>query len=150
MESQKKLHYLIPEILAKIIKTNELNNKTHISSIFDQSIKGYDIKEYLKRIIKYSKLEKSTLIYALCLIDMLCLKEILVISKKNIHVILLTACVLAVKMNEDVHYRDIDYAWIGKINTKAMFEAESLFAACLDFKLHVNSELYNLYSNALS
>ena len=81
---------------------------------------------------------------------MLCLKEIILITKRNIHVILLTACVLAVKMNEDVHYRDIDYAWVGKISTKSMFTSESLFAACLDFKLHVNSELYNLYSNALS
>ena len=150
MESQKKLHYLIPDILAKIIKANEFSNKTYISSVFDQSIQDYDIKEYLKRIIKYSKLERSTLIYALCLIDMLCLKEIILITKRNIHVILLTACVLAVKMNEDVHYRDIDYAWVGKISTKSMFTSESLFAACLDFKLHVNSELYNLYSNALS
>jgi hypothetical protein len=149
-QHEKKLHYVIPEILQKIITTNKASGKKHTKSVFDHEVSGYSVKDFLKRIIKYTKACRNTIIYSLCLIDMLCIKDEVVITERNIYGIIMTAVLISVKMNEDCHYKDGDYAWIGKMDKNHLSQAEAQFLAYLDYHLYIKQEHFSLYEEALN
>jgi hypothetical protein len=149
-QTHKKLHYVIPEILDKIITTNQTTGKKHTNSVFDHTVTGYSVKDFLKRIIKYTKACRNTIIYALCLIDMLCIKDEVVMTGKNIYCILMTAVLISVKMNEDCHYKDEDYAWIGKIEKTHLAQAEAKFLSYLDYQIFIKREHFLMYEEALN
>lgn len=148
-EKAVKIHYIIPNILERIIQANK-EAKVNDSSCMDYEMPlDLTLKNYLKRIIKYTKTSRNNLIYALCLIDMMCIKNIINLSEKNVYSILLASVVISIKMNDDVLYRDSDYAWIGMLPPKLLSHMERVFLTVLDYNVNVPLELFENYSKVL-
>ena len=86
---------IVSEILEEIIgeySKNEINDDEEINeesslmkSFISKKVPQITIKNYLKRIMKYSKPEPSTVIISLIYIDKVCENSILKLTQFNIH-----------------------------------------------------------------
>jgi hypothetical protein len=81
----------INQILIEIIRENKKtckDNKYDIAmniSFYSRKIPSIPIINYLERLIKYSKIEDSTVILMLCYIDLLCEINGFLLLENNIH-----------------------------------------------------------------
>lgn len=114
-------------------------------SVFDcKKPPKMSIKDYLTRIVKYSELEASTLIASLIFMDSFTQAQI-PLTKFNVHRLLITSVVVAIKMNEDVIYKNEFYASIGGIKLELLNSMESVFIELLNFRLHIEKETFESY-----
>ena len=126
---------IVADILEEIVKDNEKNNENELNrsdsnesaiiSVFTSNkTPQISIKKYLTRIMKYSKPETSTVIICLIYIDKICENSSLQLSIYNIHRIILSCMILALKYNEDDYYSNKYYAKVGGISLKELNELE--------------------------
>ena len=103
------------------------------------------IKNYLIRIQTFSNIERSTLIISLIYIDRLCNKTKIMLTHYNIHRILFSSILIAIKYNEDNFYDNRYYSRISGVKLKELKALEYNFIKMLDCELYINRELYNKY-----
>ena len=92
MEIQTIIH-IYSKIIKAIIKfTKNLSsnflNAVSIDSIFDSEIhqKSITVKDFLERIVKFTKIEPNTLLVSLMNIDIFCeINKNFLLNKKNCH-----------------------------------------------------------------
>lgn len=119
-------------------------NLKPVNSIFDnESIPKIGIKDYLIRIMKYCKINKSTIVIALVYIDRL--PSDFFISMFNIHKVILTAILVASKINEDKIHTNFYFAKVGGINLFEMNLLEIDFLKLLEYNLLVDSAAFIQY-----
>ena len=127
----KNPSYLIEAIsstLSRLVKetgNKPLKNKTQGAIFTCTIIPNISIYDYLKRIVKYTNVEQSTLIIALIYIDRICQNNYF-INEHNIHKLLFTSILIAIKYNEDDFYKNEYYAQIAGVGVKELFRMESL------------------------
>ena len=114
------------------------------------SIPNITLYEYLVRIQKYAVPEKNTLILSLIYIDRLCKLGNIVLTYYNIHRILFTAILLAIKYNEDEFFENNYYANIAGIKICELKVIEYNFFCICDFNLFVNVDIFVNYSRYLN
>ena len=132
--------------LKDIINENMSVEKFAKKDIFYLSfIPPISLKDFIKRIIKYSKMEISTLINAIIYIDNFCDKNKYILTSNNIFRILLTACLLSLKFNEDTIVNYKYYAEISAVSVEDLKNLEFYLYLKLHFSLKVNSDLYKSY-----
>ena len=137
IDEKRKLPYY-----KKVIKsqTKMVFSSTNIPKI--------SIEDYLTRIQKYAKVEKSTLIISLIYIDRICAKK-LTLTYFNVHRIIFSAILISIKYNEDVYYKNKYYAEIAGVNVKELEILEHSFLDLLEFKLFVDDHTYEKYRTYL-
>ena len=143
---------ILAEILQEIVNENtdnEINDNELFTSFFSLKPPIITIKNYLKRIIKYSKPEPSTIILSLIYIDKICEESDLELSQYNIHKIILTAIVIALKNNEDDYYSNKYYAKVGGITLTELNELEMNMLILLKFNTYVSDEIYDKYEEQM-
>ena len=148
---------IIADLLKNICEENnsiEVNNKNlainkKIKLFMLKKIPSISIKDYLLRLVKYSKINGSTLIFILIYIDRLCLKNKFKITFLNIYKFILTALVIAVKFNEDEFYSSEFYAKLGGISKTEMNIMEYEFITMIHFNLFIKEELFFKYHDLL-
>ena len=148
--SISKLIYSISQTLHNIINQNKTNNEQRLSRFHSTEIPEISIYDYLIRIKTYSQLEDNTLIMSLILIDRFVQKSNIPLSYYNLHRILFTAVLISIKYHEDCIFDNNYYAEIAGVSMKELFYLESDFLCLLDFKLYIDSYLfdqYNVYLN---
>ena len=157
---------IVADILEEIVKDNEKNNenesvatKSEINDINESAIISVfssnktpqiSIKKYLTRIMKYSKPETSTVIICLIYIDKICENSSLQLSIYNIHRIILSCMILALKYNEDDYYSNKYYAKVGGISLKELNELEYNIMVLLQFNFFVDDITYEKYQAQLN
>ncbi len=114
------------------------------------SIPNITLYEYLVRIQKYAVPEKNTLILSLIYIDRLCKLGNIVLTYYNIHRILFTAILLAIKYNEDEFFENNYYANIAGIKICELKVIEYNFFCICDFNLFVNDDIFINYIRCLN
>jgi len=107
------------------------------------------ITAYIQRIAKYTHCEESTLISALILIDRMCEMNNFYLMEQNIHRIVLSSIVLAIKYNEDDYYTNAYYSKVGGIVVKEMNLLEFDLLKYLEYSLFIKSETFEKYKNYL-
>ena len=112
-------------------------------------IPNISIQDYLIRIQTYSKIEKSTLIISLILIDRICQRANLTLTYYNIHRILFSSILISIKFNEDNYYDNKFYADIAGVKTKELKMLEYTFLSMLHFNLFIKNDLYEKYKDYL-
>ena len=138
--------YIIQNEKKKVQK----NSSHYYDSDFScKTIPNISIEDYLKRIIKYTQLEESTLIIALIYIDRILENKNFKLSKYNVFRVLLSAILIAIKYNEDEIYDNSCFAEIFGLNIKELNKLESKFLELIDFKLFTSNEELELYFNKL-
>ena len=144
---------LISSVLNGFINENEKktvkNNSIGDTIFFCENIPKISIEDYLNRIRKYTEIEDSTLVIALIYIDRLLGKKHIKLSMNNVHKILLTAILLAVKYNEDEVYNNVCFAKIFGIRSKELNKLEKKFLDLIGFKLFTSKKEFQLYYNKI-
>lgn len=142
----------ISSILEKIITQNE--SLPHYKSIIkSQSATVFSatappkisLFDYLYRIKSYGEMEDSTLVLSLILIDRFCEMNNVFLTQYNIHRILFASVLISVKYNEDLFYDNSFYAELGGVSLKELNSIENSFIDMLNFKLYVESTIYEKY-----
>jgi len=142
----KNLFNEIVDILNTIILNNKKNKKLHKDSspFFNEDIPTISLYDYLLRIKNYSGIGTSIFIISLIYIDRICTKGV-ILSKYNIHRLLFTSILVAIKYNEDAIYEYYYYSEIAGITVKELSTLEKTFLKLIDFELFVPEEVYKRY-----
>lgn len=135
------------------------NVLTHLASLATrppQQLTGFhstctppvSIHDYLMRIAKYFQCSSECFVLCLVYIDRIVkLHPEFTICKLNIHRLLVTSIVLAVKFFDDIYYSNAYYAKVGGVRTKEVNALEAQFLQMIDWQLHVTPEEYSQYRN---
>lgn len=118
------------------INSNLYVNKEINKSAFDSSINSdIPLSIYLKKIIKLADVEISTFHYAIVLLQKFCATTKVFLTKDNCNMLVFTCIFIALKMNEDAIFRDIELAKIGRMSIRRLVKLESELLKALDYKV---------------
>lgn len=112
-----------------------------------KKIPSISIKQFFERIVKYTKLENSTLVLILIYIDRLCDIKKFRLNYYNIHKIIVAAMIIAIKYNEDDYFDSIFYSKVGGVSIKELDKLEYQMLALINFELYVSEAVFNKYNN---
>ena len=151
-----KLIHAISKTLNQVLRENQRLQcypfiiKEQIISVFSaRTAPSIDIDDYLRRIQYYGEMEDNTLIIALISIDRLCNIASITLTQYNIHRILFTAILIAVKYNEDKIYDNAYYAEIAGVPLKELNVMENEFLDLINFNICVNTDIFEHYHSYL-
>ena len=131
--------------------TNEYKNENNkLEKPFLIRNPSISIKDYLERLYKYTKMNSSTIILILIYIDRLCNISKFKLTYYNIHKLILSSMVVAIKYNEDEFYPMKIYAKLGGISKAEMCFLEYYFVTLIKFNLYVTKELFDKYNDYIS
>lgn len=100
---------------------------------------------YINHLVEYTKMDISSLIIAVIYIDLFCNKFKYILTLNNIYRLLLTACILSMKFNEDIIIDSKAYAKLSGVSIKDLNNLEENLYILLEYKLSVNEFLYQQY-----
>lgn len=124
--------------------------KSQSKQIFSsKALPKISLSDYLHRIIKYTKVEESTVIMALIYIDRLCRKRKIMLTEYNVYRILFGSILASLKFNEDKFYSNIFYAKIGGVEVSQLNQLEYEFLIGINFDLFVDTKMYQKYEMTL-
>ena len=138
---------ILLHILSENKKSNDyfkkinLNQDGHFTFKMRPSISLF---EYLQRILKYIKIELSTLIIAMIYIDRIC-KEKVFLNEYNIHRIMLISIYMAYIYNEDCVYDNTYLALVSGLSKADMMTLQEDFLDLIEFNLFVSEEVFERY-----
>ena len=138
--------FISDNIVNKIIQNQRRypNLKRKANDIlYSENVPAMSIYHFFKRIIKYSRIEDSTLVAIIIYIKRFLHKQRYIINYNNIFNCILGLTVLAIKYNENVMFHNDYYAQIGGIDVKELNEIEYYLFEKIGFKLHILNDEYN-------
>ena len=155
-ESKLKKEEIIDSISSTLTTILEENTKlpNYKEIILEQknmcfnsgAIPKISIYDYLLRIQEYSNIEKNSLIISLIYIDRIYKIGKLILTHYNIHKILFTSILIAIKYNEDNFYDNQFYSEIAGIKLNELKLIEYNFLALCDFNMFVSDEIFHKYN----
>ena len=113
---------------------------------YSRKIPLLTIEKYLNRIIKYTQIEKSTLIISFIYILHIIEKGKYIICKNNIYRLILSSCLIAFKFNEEKNYfKNSYFGKIGGINLNEINFLEYSILSKINYQLYIDeNEFYFL------
>ncbi|KAI8332665.1 cyclin-domain-containing protein [Chlamydoabsidia padenii] len=132
------LSHMISDMLGRLITHNDLipltpSNLTRFHSRIPPNI---TLSDYLRRIIKFTSIEKSCLLIILIYIDRVCERHPqFTISSLTVHRFLITATTLSSKALSDSYCTNSHYARIGGISTQELNALELELLTLIDWQL---------------
>ena len=145
---QKQIIKSIAQNLKDIIRENKTNNQMKFVKhdiFYISRLPSISLEDYIIRIVNSTKMNISSLIISIIYIDKFCELNKYILSLKNIHRILLTACLLSIKFNEDVNVKSKYYANMAGISVQDLNNLEFYLIVKLEFSLFVDYEIYQKY-----
>lgn len=153
----KKVWNTVCHILKEIVQENktqktskDIIEKQKKLSFYSKNPASVSLSAYVERILKYTHIEESTLVIALIYIDRLCEKQNLILTDNNIHRIVFTAIVLAIKYNEDDYYSNNYYSKVGGVSVSELNTFEIEFVKLIKYNCFVKSDVFDKYKIYLS
>lgn len=140
----------IVSLLTEIVHLNSDKQYDEADPFAKRSIPEISVGDYIDRIKKYTKMEKSTLILAMIYIDRICNQNRLILTPYNIHRILLGSCLIAIKYNEDVIYDNLFYSRVAGVTLKEINIIELYTLSFLNFNLYVDDGTFEFYTQNLA
>lgn len=156
INKDNKISLIINSISSTLEKLLKNKKQKKIASNLKELVKPFktykipdlSIKDYLKRIIKYTNCEINTLIYSLIYLDRICLNNIY-LSPFNIHKFLFVSILLAIKINEDNIYLNSYYSQIAGVGLNELNSLEYNLCKILNYNFFVNDCTFNVYKEAI-
>lgn len=156
----KDLDFAFPskvvQAITRVINKNEIRNSYHkimqkqFKYIFSSSeIPSISLRDYLIRIIQMSGIEESIVVIALIYLDRICKNKIALIQY-NIHRLLFTAILIAVKYTQDNHFSNKGFTYIAGIFLEDMNLMEYKFLKLIRYDLFISGDVLLKYHNYLS
>ena len=134
------------------LKTQEIISyiSLYFNNLINQNYKNKNKKKErqndLNRIIKYTQIEKSTLIISFIYILHIIEKGKYIICKNNIYRLILSSCLIAFKFNEEKNYfKNSYFGKIGGINLNEINFLEYSILSKINYQLYIDeNEFYFL------
>jgi len=150
---RKRLLKALSYVYNQLCKRNE-----PVSQSGERSLCGFNsigpfpmkIENYLIRIANYTNCSNDSLIFSLIYIDKLIAKNPrFMVTSQNVHHLVLTSIVIAVKFHDDHFYQNSFYAQVGGVSCRSLMRLEMLFVQEIEFELFVEKSLYSKYCGSL-
>ena len=146
---------IIGDTIENLIKYKQKINKLEYNyqnkiSFNLKEIPNITITNYLKRLIKYSNPELSTLILGVIYFDRICNNGNLILNYFNVYKLLLISFVLAIKFNEEYFETNKFYGKVGGLCIKSINKLEIQVLKILNYNLYVKEDIYDNYLNQFS
>lgn len=142
--------------LLNLISENKLKkNFKHLlkkqkNIIFNlKQIPKISVGDFIYRITYYSKIEDSTLISGLILLDRYCKKQKIILTIFNVHRLISISIIVAIKLLEDKYFTNKHYSKICGIDLSLLNQLEYEFICGLNFNLYIEKNFYYKYQNLL-
>ena len=130
-------------------KTKKSKRNILLKSFTNKNIPSISIKDYILRLYKHSKVNESTIILILIYIDRICNMNHFILTYYNIHKLILSTFILAIKYNEENYYSMTYYSKIGGITLSELNNLESECLILIGYNLFVKTNLFEKYYNGL-
>ena len=141
----------VTNFIQNIIKLNIIDIKLEVINSFSNlETPSITVAAYIERLLKYFKIEGSTLTISLIYLIRICKAGDFKLSKNSFHSSFLISLALATKYNEDVHFRNNYYAQIGGVSLETFNSLEREYLNIINYKLYIKKEEYTQYSSYLS
>ena len=167
IRTNTSFEYLIPisqDIKSKIIKSivinldeliieNRKNNEEKFirhDLFYLGHIPSISLSDYIHRLVKYTKMNISSLILSVIYLDKFCEAHKYILSLNNIHRLLLASCLLSIKFNEDITVNTKYYAEIAGVSVNDLNSLEFYLYVMLDFSLFVDYNYFQKYFDYFS
>ena len=115
-----------------------------------EEIPTISLENYIKRLVKYTKINISTLILSIIYIDKFCEKCKYYLSFNNVYRLLLASTLMSIKFNEDVTVNTKTYSKIAGVTINDLNILEYQICIALDFDFYVEADYYQQYFNYFS
>ena len=142
--------------LLNLISENKLKkNFKHLlkkqkNLIFNlKQIPKISVGDFIYRITYYSKIEDSTLISGLILLDRYCKKQKIILTIFNVHRLISISIIVAIKLLEDKYFTNKYYSKICGIDLSLFNQLEYEFICGLNFNLYIEKNFYYKYQNLI-
>lgn len=117
-----------------------------ITRFHSASVPNINVLDYLRRIVRFTNIEKTCLLIVMHYIDQICARmPVFTISSLTCHRFLITAVALASKTLCDTFCTNAHYARIGGITTHELGRLEREFLFAIDWRLTCTREVLQLY-----
>ena len=147
-QQQRKAIEIISDLLTGICEEsnkNKDNNSSFIKPFLSKKIPSISICDFLERIVKYTKMQDSTLMLILIYIDRFCEINYVNLNFFNIHKLIIASMIVAIKYNEDNILNNEFYAKVGGVSKKEIDILEYEFLSLIEFSLYVDEETFHQY-----
>lgn len=145
------LTHMIADMLGRLISHNDLIPLTpsNLTRFHSRTPPNISLTDYLRRIVKYTSVEKSCLLILLIYIDRVCeLHPHFTVSSLTVHRFLITAVTVSSKALCDSYCTNSHYAKVGGISTQEINALELEFLSLIDWHLASTGPiLQQYYSN---
>ena len=142
------LSNIIGNTIEKSVKYEQKLNQIELNKSFEEP--KISIAKYIRRIIKHSNPEPSTLILAVIYFDRICNNGKINLCYSNVYKLILISLVLAIKYNEEYFESNEYYGKVGGLKIKSINKLEIHALKVLKFNLYVKEEIYETYVNQFS
>ena len=133
----------------KLCKLNE-NKDDAQNFLCSKEIPNITITDYVRRFIKNTNPEPSTLILGVIYFDRICCNGNIILSFLNVYKLLLISLILAIKFNEEYFETNKFYSKIGGINLNSFNILEIKVLKIINYDLYVYEDIYLSYLNQFS
>ena len=128
-----------------MIKYNKNHNIKAICDVFySKKIPNLSIEDFLKRIIKYTNIEKATLISSFIYINKFINNEKYIVGLNNIFRLIIASCTISIKFHEDSNFTNSYCGKIGGLSLKEINLIEYNFYSKINFEMFIDENIYTL------
>ena len=147
---EQVISFISQDIVNILIKNRDkpkINLKDTKDPLYSNKIPIIKIEDYLIRLVKYSRMEISTLILTFIYIKRFIDKENYIIVFSNVFRLIISCSLLAIKFNEKKTFKNSFYAKIAGLEVADLNNLEYNVFSRLDFSLRVlDNEFYDMIS----
>ena len=147
LQISKIIENSIASLESKIETETKSTENEEVYKVFNNS-KNAKISfiDYIRRIIKLSSVEPSTLICSLVLVNrLISYNKSFKLTKNNIFKVYFAAVLVSIKMNEDEIYNYNIYSKIAGISSSSLSQLENSFLGLLKYSAYVSQNEFNFY-----
>ncbi|XP_024017336.1 cyclin-P3-1 [Morus notabilis] len=145
---------LLSSLLEKSVQRNEMQlEATQVKDVLTifhgLRAPSLSIRQYVDRIFKYSGCSPSCFVVANIYVDRFLQSTDIQLTSLNVHRLLITSVMLAVKFMDDAFFNNAYYAKVGGVSTAELNKLEMKFLFTIDFRLQVSIDTFGRYCSHL-
>eukprot|EP01039_Chlorochromonas_danica_P004251 gene4251-4671_t len=151
-----EMDFLIADVLEEIIASNHEQGLIKMAGRADlffpfqsSSLPSISLSAYLRRLSRACQCSSGSLVLMLVYLDRLIEDARLLLSPFNIHRLVMTSLLLAMKYHEDLYYNNNFLSTVGGMALEEVNALERLLWKTLHYSLYVSSETYDIYEQNL-
>ncbi|KAF9161736.1 hypothetical protein DFQ27_002055 [Actinomortierella ambigua] len=144
----RHLTVMIADMLCRLTAHNDQIPLTsaNLTRFHSRAPPDISVYEYLRRIVKYTSLERACLLMILIYIDRVCERvRTFTISSLTVHRFIITAVTLAAKAVCDSYCTNTHYAKVGGLSTQELNSLEVAFLELIDWRVAVEGAVLQRY-----